>query len=145
MYRDGLTALNKSHSLDDTRNELFENTVGSTSRVTAIWPAISYRSSLSRANSIFIGTNGTGTDDGAFSVLDGTTNILKYYANEPATSVNIVDNDISAISCSNDGVYCIIGTDADGITLLYDQVDGVSSTTMRHGKVFGSGRERPLR
>ncbi len=149
LYKDGLASLNNAHSIADTYNELFENTSGGVSRVTAIYPALIYRSGLPRLHSLFVGTNSTSADDGAFSALDGTTNILKYFANEsstaPGTVVELVDNDISSISSSNDGVYCIVGTDDSGITLLYNQVDGVSSTTMRHGKTFGSGRERPLR
>ena len=145
LYKDGLKALNKSHAVDDTRNELAENSTP-TDRVSTVEPLITYNAGTNRAFNTVVGTNNTGvSNDGALSILDGTSNILSRSFLDSGTEPAIVDADVGSVSCSTDGVYCIVGAQNAGITILYSQGDAVTSQSMRHGKTFGSGRERPGR
>jgi hypothetical protein len=143
MYVSGREALDSQYrsKLSSTEIDKVNEIAADTNIVTAIDAPRMLKTGITRAEGIFIGTNGTSEDDGALSFLTTIGDTRTSTFNENYSDPYLIsDNDIVAISTSSDGAYIIVATADNGITIIQS---GSTETQLKGNKHVQSSQLRP--
>jgi hypothetical protein len=132
--------LNKYRSTLDTQaKDLLSELAGDDNTAKAVAVAKANQTGVTRADAIYIGTNGSSADDGKLSKFITDIRVMSYDESGSEPYI-LTDNDISSISVSSDGAYIIVGSDDNGVTIIQN---GSTATRLRGGSKTQAGLKRP--